>query len=59
MFCALSQNYQHIFEKLSEKLKNGIKTFVGCKQFLSYIIDYKDFLLLLINNSRTMWPTEI
>ena len=44
IFSALSQNYQHVFEKknwlswskMSEKLKNGIEILVGPQWFLSY-----------------------
>ena len=58
MFCALSQNYQHCFERLyvhfivnfAKELKNGIKV-------LELLI--KTFLTVFIYNLKTAWPTKI
>ena len=65
MFCALSQNYQQLFEKIKyasykqmfKELKNGIEILV-CQAVLSYRSKHSKYWFW-INNSRTAWPTLI
>ena len=68
MFCALSQNYLHLFEKkiyasyskLSKELKNSIKIKIG--QAGSWVIDPNNILTVLIFNLKLIgqlkfqWP---
>ena len=66
MFCALSQNSQHICEKiiwvswrkLSKKLKNGT-TILVVQAVLYEFIDLNRQNIVLINYSITVWPTQI
>ena len=65
MFCALSQNYQHLFEKmiyasyskLSKKPQNNIKIKVG-QGVLELLIQNQHFTVLICN-LKDAWPTKI
>ena len=63
MFCALSQNNQHLFKnnmasycKLFKELKNGIEIQVSQAVFK---IDRNNQNVVWINIPRTAWPTLI
>ena len=58
----LPQNYQHFLEicilsKMSKKLKNGIEILVGESVSKVRPMDQNSQNIVLINNSRTAWPT--
>ena len=65
MFCALSQNYQYFFwkiiwaswSKLSQKLKNGIKTYIG-QAFLEFLIKTHCFRFSLLMVKLYSWGVD-
>ena len=69
MFCALFQNYLHLFEKmisvyesyskLSKELKSSIKIKVGQSVLELIVIDQSNILTVLIYNLKTTWPTKL
>ena len=66
MFCVLSENYQHFFDKWHKQCilkqnvwetQNGITVLV--RPNVSWVTDYNTYNIIFINNSKTAWPTEI
>ena len=66
MFCALSQNYRHLFwkmiyasySKLSKEFKNSLKIYIGRSRGC-WLIDLNNILTIFIHNFKTVWPTKI